>query len=570
MSNYLLEYREAIRKGEIIAGQEMIMELDNLIEDLDNPEYKYDTTKAEMYIFFIETCVKLTKSPFYGKPMKLLLWEKALIEAAYSFKMKSLDTGEWVDRFNEVLLLISRKNGKTELIAALELAEMILGRQGSDIICSGTNNNIADLCYQAIDTMRLLIDPDSKDTWKNQKGIKCFANNNKIFKLSESSRGKEGRNIDWAGIDEAHELKDDGIYKPIAQSTSTKPDYKIFIFSSEGFTNDGFLDNKLKDYRKIITKEDRRESSKRKLPWLYTMDSEKEVWATNDNGINPAWQKANPSIGAIKTWTYLREEVDKARSSKAERVFVLSKDFNFKVSNSTAWLDRSDWDYNTEFNVEDFRNYMCLGAVDLSETTDMTSAKILLQKKGDNRKYILSHYWIPESKLELSDDKQAGAKYQEWAEQGLITICEGNDNDLSLVADWFFEMQEKYGIRLLKGGYDQRFKRDWINRMDFYGWVDKKDLIMINQSPDVLHNANRQVENDLKSRSIIGLNEVDKWCLSNAALKVDNRGKSLVVKIDNQPSKRIDGAVSLVILYETYNRYRSELRDTLPVLEEKE
>lgn len=561
--SYLLDYREAIRKGEIIAGQEMIMELDNLIEDLNDPQYKYDTTKADLHIYFIENCVRLTKSPFYGKPMILELWEKALIEAAYSFKIKSLDTGEWVDRFQEVLLLICRKNGKTELIAALQLAELVLGRMGSDIICSGTNDNIADLCYQAIDTMRLQIDPDSKDTWRNIKGIKCFANNNKIFKLSDSSRGKEGRNIDWAGIDELHELLNDGIYKPIQQSTSTKPDFKIFMFSSEGFVNDGFLDTKLKEYRKIINKEDRTESAKRKLPWIYTQDSEAEVWNTNEQGINPAWQKSNPSIGVIKTWSYLRDRVDEARNSKADRMFVLSKDFNFKVSNSSAWLDRKDYDYIAEFDIEEFRGSVCLGAVDLSETTDMTSAKVMLQKKDDKRKYIIPHYWIPESKLEESDDTKAGAKYKEWAEQGLLTICEGNSNDLSLVADWFYELKEQYGIELLKCGYDQRFKHDWVARMEYYGWNDKEDLIMINQSPDVLHTANRQVEADLKDRLIIGLNDIDKWCLSNAALKVNSTGKSLVVKIDNQKSKRIDGAVSMIILQETHNRYRIELNDYL-------
>lgn len=561
--SYLLEYREAIRKGEIIAGVEMITVLDNLIADLDDPQYRYDTAKADLTIEFIQNCVKLTKSPFYGKPMTLLLWQKALIEVAYSFKIRSLDTGEWVDRFQEVLLLIARKNGKTELIAALELAEMILGRQGSDIICSGTNDNIASLCYDAIDTMRILIDPDSKDTWKNNKGIKCFVNNNKIFKLSEATRGKEGRNIDWAGIDEIHELQGDEIYKPIQQSTSTKPDFKIFMFSSEGFTNDGFLDAKLKEYRRIVFGEDRTEISKRKLPWLYTQDSEAEVWETNEKGINPAWQKANPSIGAVKTWTYLRDRVDEARSSKAARSFTLSKDFDFKVSNATAWLDKSDYDYVADFDLEDFRGAWCLGAVDLSETTDTTAAKIMLCRKDDRRKYILSHYWIPESKLEESDDKQAGAKYHEWAQKGLLTICEGNDNDLSLVADWFFELREKYGITVLKCGYDQRFKRDWVQRMEYYGWNDKEDLIMINQSPDVLHTANCQVEADLKDRLLVGLNEVDKWCFGNAALKVDNRGKSLVVKMDNMKSRKIDGAVCAVILQETYNRYKTDLNDYL-------
>ncbi len=560
---YLLEYREAIRRGEIIAGVEMKTELDNLIADLDDPQYKYDTAKANLTILFIENCVKLTKSPFYGKPMKLLLWQKALIEVAYSFKIKSLDTGDWVDRFNEVLLLIARKNGKTELIAALELAEMVLGRHGSDIICSGTNDNIASLCYDAIDTMRLLIDPDNKDTWKNQKGIKCFANNNKIFKLSESTRGKEGRNIDWAGIDEIHELQDDEIYKPIQQSTSTKPDFKIFMFSSEGFTNDGFLDKQLKEYRKIVNGEDRKDSAKRKLPWLYTQDSEAEVWETNERGINPAWQKANPSVGVVKTWSYLRDRVDEARSSKAARAFTLSKDFDFKVSNSTAWLDKSDYDYIAVFDLEDFRGATVIGAVDLSETTDTTNAKIMLRRKDDNRKYILSHYWIPESKLENADDKTAGAKYHEWAQKGMLTICEGNDNDLTLVADWFGELEQKYGLTVFKVGYDQRFKRDWVQRMEYYGKVDREDLIMINQSPDVLHTANCQVEADLKDRLLIGLNDMDKWCFGNAALKVDGRGKSLVVKIDNMKERKIDGAVCSVILQETFNRYKTDWNDWL-------
>lgn len=564
--SYLHDYREAIRRGEIKAGVEMITELDNLIADLDDPQYRYDTAKANLTIFFIENCVKLTKSPFYGVPMRLLLWQKALIEAAYSFKIQNIDTGEWVDRFQEILLLIARKNGKTELIAALELAEMILGRAGSDIICSGTNDSIASLCYDAIDTMRLLIDPDSKDTWKNQKGIKCFANNNKIFKLSEGTRGKEGRNIDWAGIDEIHELQDDSIYKPIQQSTSTKPDFKIFMFSSEGFVNDGFLDEKLKEYRAILFGDDKKESAKRKLPWLYTQDSEAEVWETNEQGINPAWQKSNPSVGVVKTWSYLRDRVDEARSSKAARAFTLSKDFDFKVSNSAQWLEKSDVDGCTEvFDLEEFRGSWCIGAVDLSETTDTTNAKIMLRRAGDPHKYIHSHYWIPESKLADggSNDAGAGARYSEWAQQGILTICEGNDNDLSLVADWFFSLVEKYGIQLYKCGYDQRFKRDWVQRMEYYGWNDREDLIMINQSADVLHTANCQVEADIKDRLLVGLNEMDKWCLLNAALKVDNRGKSLVVKIDGQKERKIDGAVCTVILQETFNRYKTDWNDYL-------
>jgi phage terminase large subunit-like protein len=252
--------------------------------------------------------------------------------------MKSVDTGKWVDRFQEILLLITRKCGKTELISALQLCELIFGASGSDIVCSGTNDGTADLSYVAIDTMRLLIDPKSIDTWRNQKGIKCFSNNNHIYKLSDSTRQKEGRNIDFAGIDEVWSLEDDGIYKPIQQSTSTKEKFKIFMFGSEGFVNDGFLDETRKKYTKIINGEDTSEASKRKLPWIYSMDSEAEVWETNEHGINPLWEKANPSIGAVKKWSYLSDRVEEARTSKADRMFVLAKDFNFKVSDSESWL----------------------------------------------------------------------------------------------------------------------------------------------------------------------------------------------------------------------------------------
>lgn len=244
-------------------------------------------------------------------------------------------------------------------------------------------------------------------------------------------------------------------------------------------------------------------------------------------------------------------------------MFVLSKDFNFKVSNAEAWLMLEDYNYKEEFDLEEFRGAYCLGAVDLSETTDMTSAKVLLMKKGDRRKYVLSHYWIPEKKLETSSDEEAGAKYQEWANQGLMTITEGNDIDLSIVADWFYNLMQEYGITLLYCGYDQRFKRDWVNRMEYYGWTDKKELEMVLQSPDILSNPIRQVEADLKDRLIIGLNDVDRWCLGNAALKVDARGKGILIKSDGQKARRIDGAVTLVILQEMYNRRKSDLLDYL-------
>lgn len=560
-NSFLLEYKAKAESGDIILGRDLWQELKNLEEDISDERFQYDVERAMLRIKFIEQCCRLTKSPYYGKPMNLMLWQKALIEAAYSFKMVSIDTKEWIDRFQEILLIIARKNGKTETIAALELAEMILGDSGSDIICSGMDDGTSDLSYQTVDTMRMLIDPKPRDTWRNQKGIKCLANNNHVYKLSDSTRQKEGRNIDFAGIDEVWSLTDDGIYEPIKRSTSTKPNCKIFLFGSEGYVDDGFLDKKRKEYEKIIYKEDDKDSALRKLPWLYTMDSEAEIWETNEDGISRAWEKANPGLGTIKLYSYLRDRVDEARETKSARIETTCKDFNIKQKSVVSWLELPQYEYECRYNLEDFAGCFYVGGLDLAETSDLCSARILMMKPDDSRKYIYQQYFIPESKLEKdNDDHNAGAKYKEWVKDGYITIAGDTEVNMEVISEWFYSLYAKYKLKLFKVGYDQKFALDWIKSMeDPYGWTKKgedADLILIQQNAQTLSAAISLCETEFSKHLIYyNNNPVDRWCLSNAGLKVDRNG-SLIIKKEKE--KRIDGAVTYPILFETLRRYRSD------------
>lgn len=554
--SWLIEYREAIRRGEIIAGNELITELDNLINDMDDSRYIYDTTDADIRINFMQGCIRLTKSPFYNKPMKLMLWQKAYIEALYSFKMADKfytdNSGRRrnVDRFQESILLIARKNTKSETCSALILTESIIGNEGADLVCSSNDDIQASILYDAIDTMRLLIDPEQLDTAKNQRFIRILPTNSKIFKLSDRTRNKEGRNIDFAVIDEVHEMKTNVIIKSIQQSQSLKDNPKCVLITTEGFVNDGALDDILKTARAIIRGEDDGVSAERFLPWLYTQDSENEVWTDPKT-----WQKSNPSLGTVKRWDYLEKQIDLAKKSKSDRIFVLSKDFNFKQNAVQAWLNTEDYKYVSKYDLDDFRGALCLGAVDLSETTDMTSAKLLLMRKDDRTKYIHQHYWIPESKLTNADDLQAGAKYKEWAQKGLLSICEGNDIELSAVADWFYDMYVEHRFKLYKCGYDVKFSKDFLRQMESYGFETE----MVLQNKLTLSNAMKLCESDLKSQYVnYNENEIDQWCLGNAAMEMDNLGNVQAVKIAGQPGKRIDGAVTLIILYEMYRRYRSD------------
>ena len=550
-NTWLFKYYKAITDGEIIAGLELKTELEKLISELEDPRYYYDTRPADFRIGFMENCVKLTKSPFYGKPMKLMLWQKAFIEVLYSYKMAEDGT----DRFRRSLLLISRKNTKSEMCSGLALTEMITGMEGADIVCSSNDDTQASILYDAINTMRLMIDPKSKDTWKNQQHIKNLINGSKVFKLSDRTRNKEGRNIDFAIVDECHEMKDNAIVKAIEQSQSLKPNPKLILITTEGFVNDGFLDNELNRARAILNGEDNSISAERYLPWLYTQDDEREVWEDEST-----WEKSNPAVGIVKRWDYLREQVDAARKSKPDRIYTLSKDFNFKVADSEAWLLSEILEYSGVYNLEDFRGSMVLGGVDLAETTDMTAAKVLMMRPGDKTKYIHSMYWIPESKLEQADDSDSGARYTEWARSGFVRITEGNEVDVAQVADWFFELYKDYGLRLYKCGYDQRFAKEFKKRMDEYGF----EYEMILQNRFVLSSPMRLVEADLKDRLInYNDNPVDRWCFENTSVQVWDTGHILPVKIKGKPERKIDGTAALLNSYEIMRRYRTEFRNAV-------
>lgn len=551
--NYLVEYRERIRLGEIVAGRELIRELDKLVAELDDPQYKYDTKEAHLRIRFMENLCLQSKKPYYMKPMKLLLWQKAFIEVIYSYKKYSEELGHYIKRFQDIMLLIARKNGKTTLMAADAHTDLRIGDGGQDIVCTSNDDKQASLLWNEVDGMRKRIDPKGKWTHKNMSQIENLANDTKIFKLSSKTHNKDGRNIDKAYFDESHDAEDDEIAAACQKSMSVKEEPMFINLTTEGFVNDGYLDNKLIYARKVLNDEIDDDTF---LPWLYTQDSENEIWQNEQS-----WYKSNPSLGVIKKWSYLRGEINKSKVDKSTRMHTMCKDFNIKQNNAQAWLMTEDYDYQTPvYDLEDFRGAVCLGAVDLAATTDLANAKILLMKPGDKTKYVHSHYWIPEAKLTNSDDREAGADYTAWAKQGLVTIHEGNEIDISKIADWFYKLYKDYGLRLMKCGYDQRYAKTFLDRMDEYGF----ECEMIYQNRFVMSSPMKLVEADLKSRLInYNQNATDKWCLGNAAMEMDNLGNVMCVKVNNQASKRIDGAVTLIILYETFRRYRSDFMQTV-------
>ena len=557
--SWLLEYIHKCRSGEIIVGRELMQEFDLLLRDFADPAVRVDFAEAHKRVAFIENQCRHSEAPFAGKPFMLMLWQKALIEAIYIFSIYDDELGRFVRKYQDVLMLVARKCGKTPYVSALCLAEWFCGQVGTKILCSSNDYEQADLMVQAIDAMREQSPALAKVTRKNIKGMFfgnpkkprhtgkfSYKNRGSIRRISSRTGAKEGRNIAVGAIDEVHELKDNSSIMPIRQALSTQPEPLYVELTTEGFVAEGYLDQRLIEARQVL---DGKLERPRWLIWLYTQDDPNEIWRDERT-----WQKSNPSLGTVKRWSFLRQMIEEAKTNKATRAFVLAKDFNIKQSTATAFLSREEiLACDGTFNIENLRGCVALGGVDLSETTDLTSARALIMRPGSNAKLTLSMYFIPSSKHEQNKDNK---DYLQWARDHLVTVCPGNDIDFSMVTDWFIMLQKQYGIKFFKVGYDGWHAKEWAKQMDDHISGDMQRVPMERR---VLSDPMKLMEADIKSRLVnYNRNPVDVWCLENLGFNIDKLGAVMPVKKDGKPINRIDGAVSLIICYALLKEHRTE------------
>ena len=463
------------------------------------------------------------------------------MQVAYGFKFA--DTG--LRRFNEVVLLVARKNGKTTYVAGIDLAEFFLSKGGVDIVCASNTNDQASILFEEINNMREHSKALSKEnrSRKNIFYIYSPRNKNKIKKLSAQSRNLDGYNIEVGCIDEVHQMTDSKVYDAIKQSQSTKKEPLIFIITTEGNVVGGFLDKKLDYCRKMIKGEI---SDERILPWLYTQDSEQEIYT------NPAsWQKSNPSLGKIKTRAYLEDIMNKSKNDLSTRLTMLCKDFNIKQLESGSWLTFDELENTTKFDIDEIRDSYAFAGVDLSSTTDLTAAAIVVIK--NKKKYVISHFFMPSDVLKKRIEEDS-VSYDIWVKKGYITLTDGSKNDFSKVTEWFLHIVREYEIRPLWVGYDPWNAQYWVDEMEEAGFTLEK----IRQGIYTLSEPMKQLEADLKNKDVVyNDHPILKWCLANTQAKVDINGNIQPCKL-NSRYKRIDGAVALIIAYAVYNRYQKE------------
>ena len=555
-SNYILEYWNEIKNGNIIVSEKIRKTYEKLANDVIEPQtikvineetfeeenktFHFDIEKATRPILFIEKFCKPSKGKGAGKNVKLMLWQKAFIQAVFGFV-----DDEGFRRYREVLLIIARKNGKSSLASWLGLYMMLKDNEpGADIYCLASKKDQAKLVFNEAVNVVIQSGILGKKVTKRKSDLYYAKTLSTFQPLASDSNSLDGLNPHGGIIDELHCLKDRNLYDVVKQAMTARQQPILFEITTAGFVRESIYDAQYNYASGVIdgTKEDNRFIS-----FIYELDNRDEY------KDKTKWIKSNPGLGVIKSVQSLNESFEKANQDITYLPTLMTKDFNMRETGVKSWLDFDLINVNYNVTLEDLRDSYVIGGVDLSSaTSDLTCASILgikyMEKDGELKPHLLIYqkYFIPADGIQKKIDEDK-IPYDVWDRQGYIEKCDGTKVDYSKITEWFVSLVKDYQIIPYWIGYDPWNSGYWIDEMEKEGFT----LVKVRQGAITMSAPIKELTTEFKAGTILFNIPILKWCLVNTSLEYDKNDNVRPVKGRGR-TQRIDGAMALINSFVVY------------------
>ncbi len=529
MDNYILQYYQKIENGSITVGKWIRLLYEYIVNGLENKSFFYDQSKALKAIAFIERFCRHHEGSLGGQLIKLELWQKAFISVLFGIVDK-----RGVRQFSEVLLVMARKNGKTLLASAIATyCAYADGEYGARVYMAAPKLQQANICYdQCYQTIKK--EPElEKFAKKRRTDIYIEYSNSSIAPLAFSEKKSDGLNVSCAILDEIASWRGQAglrFYEVLKSSVGARTQPILLGITTSGYENDGIYDALITRATRFLTGGSKETHF---LPVLYMID-DLDKW----NDISEL-QKSNPNMNVSVTAKYLIDELAIAENSLSKKGEYITKYCCVKQNSSLAWLDaqtikRMSGD---ALRLDDFKHSYCVAGIDLSMSTDLTAAMIVIEKNGEL--YVFGHFWLPSAKIEDATSRD-GLPYEQYIERGFLSLSGENFIDYADCYKWLVNLVECYEILPLVAGYDRYSANYLINDLKSYGFITD-DVYQ----GDNLYGVLQEMEGLMKDGKVhIGDNDLLKVHLLNSAIKMSaERGRGKLAKI--KPNDHIDGAAAL-------------------------
>lgn len=533
----LEQYFTALLDGEINACDKMKRVSEMILDDLYAPgEFHFDEEIANYHIDFIQRFCKVPAGDV-GAPLCLELFQRARLQAIFGF----VDDND-LRKYNEVMIVEGRKNGKTTECASVEIDLVMNDGEGApEVYNIATKYEQAMKGFTAANNMRMQSKEIRKHLKKRASDLYCTYNMGMIKAMASNVKSLDSLDAHGVIIDELAAITNRDIYDLMKQSMGARKQPLLFCITTNGFVRNGIFDAQY-DYADRILK--REIENPKFLPFIYELDNIDEMWDEK------MWIKANPGLGTIKKMSFMREMVQKAKDDPSFMPTVLVKDFNIPQTSESAWMRYEDLNNQETFDIPfDY----AIGGFDAADSVDLNAAKAICMREGDPRIYVKSMYWIPEAVVEQYEKmgnrrERDRAPYSLWISQGYMRTCPGVKCDKRIFLEWFKELRDEEDLYIYAIGYDPWHIDDTLLR-EFQMEFGQNSMIPVRQGTKSLSQPMKDLKAEFMAGNVVyNNNPIDKWCLINTSVKTDVNGNIQPVK-SADATQRIDGTIALICAY---------------------
>ena len=548
VTNYIYEYHAKIQSGEIVAGKWIKALYSLLIAGLEIGEYFFDVKWAENVIDFIETMCHHSKGR--DDLLKLELWQKAMLSAIFGIVD---DKGLRI--FDEVFIVIGRKNGKTIIASGITMVlAFIDGEYGAEVYCLAPKLDQANILFSENFYEMVKKEEELFELCHKRRTDIYVSETNTIIKpIAFNYKKADGYNAHGTICDElAQWPARTGLrqYEVMKSSTDGRKQPLTVSITTAGDTNDGIYDELFARSTRFL---EGGSKEKRLLPFIYMID-DIEKW----NDIEEL-KKANPNLGISVIEEKVRAKITIAEASLPAKAEFLMKRCNIKQNSSVAWLKFETVEKAGKagegLTLADFKGCYAVGGVDLSQSTDLTAASVIIQRNG--KLYTFVQFFMPANKLEELQQRD-GVPYDIFIQKGILTLSGESKINYKDVLKWFLMLEQEYKLYIQKVGYDRYMAAYLIDDLEGEGFHTDDVHQGENLTPVITEFEGIIEDGDL----VIVENNLLKAHFLNVAMKqnMETRRKR-PVKIEQRA--KIDGFVAVICAMTVRQKYWNEIGEYL-------
>lgn len=534
----------------------------------DGAQLRYSQEAVDVVVDFIQL-LPFGQNEWAGKPFQLLPWEMQAIRMFYGVQVLD-DDGNWV-RYRRFLYdEIPKKNGKSELAAALGLFHLLAdGETVPNVGIFAVDKTNADIIYQCAKYMvehSALGQPAHRPiAWCRDSVREIRTRFGGLMKVySSDAESKHGISFSAILCDEIHAWPNRKLWDILTVgSDAARRQQAVIVLTTAG--NDP-------DHKSIGW--EIHEKCRRILAWRQgtpeqPLDGDDPQWCPIMYGISvmtgddpdkiaaldiydeELWKQCNPSYGVTIKPRQFRAEARAAKQSEAaERNFRWLRLNQWISTKAVGWMpltiyDKTQWGPSAKAErdvwiLEKLAGKKCYGGLDLSTTTDLTAFVLIFPPQAGLDTWVaLFHAWQPEDGV-LEAEQRDHVPYRDWARAGFLELCPGDMIDYTMVETTITEAAVLYDLKTI--GVDPYLSRTLTQRLMNGGF----DVIEIPQTMLSMSPAMKELERLIRGHEMLHVhNTCARWNFGNVRCAVD--GNENMKPMKNKSTGRIDITVAWII-----------------------